>query len=408
MLMIIEYLLGFPIQHPRLTFVAFLLFELLLNIGIILRIPYTEIDWATYMQQVGQFLVGGERNYAKLHGDTGPLVYPAGFLYVFSVLYSATDGGTSLLAAQIFFLTLYIATWVIIYAIYCKAKLPFFYLPLLMLSKRLHSIYVLRLFNDPVCMFFVYLAILCLLYRKFWTGSILLSIGISIKMNALLFLPGWALILLVHKGLFIMMGHLLVIALVQIGLSVPFILSGTSHTYWKCAFDFNRRFLYEWTVNWKFVPTDVFSNPLFGNVLLMTHVGLLCLFLFAFWSKITGGTRLFFIRSCVYPFDPHPNLYSPEDQLVILFASNFIGIICSRSLHYQFYSWYFHSLPFLIYKSNLFLPLQYVLFFTIEICWNIFPSTSTSSLLLLICHITLLLGIFRYHYYALGARHHCH
>lgn len=34
----------------------------------------TEIDWTSYMQQVELFL-GGERNYAKLKGDTGPLVY---------------------------------------------------------------------------------------------------------------------------------------------------------------------------------------------------------------------------------------------------------------------------------------------------------------------------------------------
>ena len=33
----------------------------------------TEIDWSTYMQQVGQFMAG-ERNYSLIHGDSGPLV----------------------------------------------------------------------------------------------------------------------------------------------------------------------------------------------------------------------------------------------------------------------------------------------------------------------------------------------
>jgi hypothetical protein len=37
----------------------------------------TEIDWIAYMQEVGGFM-GGELDYTKLRGDTGPLVYPAG------------------------------------------------------------------------------------------------------------------------------------------------------------------------------------------------------------------------------------------------------------------------------------------------------------------------------------------
>lgn len=36
------------------------------------------------MQEVRGFLEG-ERNYFNLQGDTGPLVYPAGFVYAYSV-----------------------------------------------------------------------------------------------------------------------------------------------------------------------------------------------------------------------------------------------------------------------------------------------------------------------------------
>jgi hypothetical protein len=39
--------------------------------------PDTEIDWQTYMQHVQSFLAG-ERDYSKLTGDTGPLVYAYG------------------------------------------------------------------------------------------------------------------------------------------------------------------------------------------------------------------------------------------------------------------------------------------------------------------------------------------
>jgi hypothetical protein len=34
----------------------------------------------------------GERDYTKIEGDTGPLVYPAGFLYVYSAVKFLTGG----------------------------------------------------------------------------------------------------------------------------------------------------------------------------------------------------------------------------------------------------------------------------------------------------------------------------
>lgn len=43
------------------------------------------------LRQVSGFL-GGERDYGNLKGDTGPLVYPAGFLYVYSAVQNLTGG----------------------------------------------------------------------------------------------------------------------------------------------------------------------------------------------------------------------------------------------------------------------------------------------------------------------------
>ncbi|CAK9171987.1 unnamed protein product, partial [Ilex paraguariensis] len=34
----------------------------------------------------------GERDYSNLKGDTGPLVYPAGFLYIYSAMQFVTGG----------------------------------------------------------------------------------------------------------------------------------------------------------------------------------------------------------------------------------------------------------------------------------------------------------------------------
>ena len=38
----------------------------------------------------------GERNYINLKGDTGPLVYPAGFVYIFVFLRWLTDEGLNI------------------------------------------------------------------------------------------------------------------------------------------------------------------------------------------------------------------------------------------------------------------------------------------------------------------------
>ena len=42
-----------------------------------------------------------------------------------------------------------------------------------------------------------------------------------------------------------------------------------------------------------------------------------------------------------------------EHILTTLFISNFIGIVCSRSIHYQYYCWYFHTIPYLLWRTDL-------------------------------------------------------
>lgn len=37
---------------------------------------------------------------------------------------------------------------------------------------------------------------------------------------------------------------------------------------------------------------------------------------------------------------------------MVLFTSNLIGITFARSLHYQFFSWYAHQMPFLLWASG--------------------------------------------------------
>lgn len=76
------------------------------------------------MQQVSQYL-DGERNYSKIRGDTGPLVYPAIHVYIYRILYAMTNSGTNILLAQCYFGILYIFNLGLVMACYRMAKVCF-------------------------------------------------------------------------------------------------------------------------------------------------------------------------------------------------------------------------------------------------------------------------------------------
>ena len=73
------------------------------------------------MEQVAQY-VAGERDYAKIRGGTGPLVYPAAHVYIYRFLYDVTDRGRDIKLAQYIFGVMYLFTLAIVMACYRKAK----------------------------------------------------------------------------------------------------------------------------------------------------------------------------------------------------------------------------------------------------------------------------------------------
>uniref|UniRef100_A0A0D6QY76 dolichyl-P-Man:Man5GlcNAc2-PP-dolichol alpha-1,3-mannosyltransferase n=1 Tax=Araucaria cunninghamii TaxID=56994 RepID=A0A0D6QY76_ARACU len=202
-----------------------LLTEILLICAIIKFVPYTKIDWDAYMSQVKGFM-GGERNYGELRGDTGPLVYPAGFLYFYSIIYFLTGG--AVFPAQVIFGILYIINLGIIFLIYRKTNLlPWWAFCLLCLSKRVHSIFLLRLFNDCIAVTLAHAAIALLLYKQWYLGLIMFSGAVSVKMNVLLYAP--PLLLLMLKGMSVkgVLFTLFSAALFQVLLGLPFLYSQT-------------------------------------------------------------------------------------------------------------------------------------------------------------------------------------
>lgn len=74
--------------------------------------------------------------------------------------------------------------------------------------------------------------------------------------------------------------------------------------YLKGSFDLGRVFLFEWTVNWRFLPEDVFVDPYFHILLLLVHVGLLGIFARPWWrlvqTDVVDSKFLFLVVVQVY------------------------------------------------------------------------------------------------------------
>ncbi|CAL0308485.1 unnamed protein product [Lupinus luteus] len=382
-------------QNRKLRFaVAQFFADSFLAFLVIAGFSYTEIDWGSYMSQVSGFLKG-ERDYRKLEGDTGPLVNPAGFLYVFSAFQNYTAG--QVYVAQVLFLILYIVNLAIVLFIYVKTDVvPWWAIGLLSLSKRVHSIFMLRLFNDGVVVTILHAALLLIMYRRWNLGLIVFSVAVSIKVDVLLYAP--PLLLLLLKALDIS-GVLLALAgaaLVQIFLGLPFLVSYPV-AYISRAFNLGRVFVHFWSVNFKFIPERIFISKGFAIFLLAAHLTLLASFAHYRWCRHEGGLLNFLRSRYSKKFgkssSPSVKILTKEYILTTLFVGNFIGIICARSLHYQFYSWYFFSLPHLLWITHYPTFLRLILFVGVEYCWNIYPSSNFSSALLLFLHLIILLGL---------------
>lgn len=390
------------LTDPRkivITTKLFILLEMLLNVFIIERVPYTEIDWKAYMQEVEGFL-NGTLDYSKLRGDTGPLVYPAGFLYIFSALYYVTVQGAQIKIAQYIFAILYIVLLALVFRIYSKTKKvpPYVLILMCCTSYRIHSIFVLRLFNDPIAMILLFSSLNAFLDEHWYLGSILYSLAVSVKMNILLFAPALLSAYLCILGISKTVIHLSICAVIQAILGLPFLIENPI-SYIKGAFNLGRIFEFKWTVNWRFLSEEVFVNPYFHISLLLLHLLILAICVPNWIIYLRSYAKLKQMEK-----DLKPQLQKKEkvdmstmSQLFIfpLFVANFIGVACSRSLHYQFYIWYYHTLPYLAWCTSYKTAAKLSILGIIELCWNTYPSTIYSSFALHACHIILLYDLIK-------------
>ena len=152
-------------------------------------------------------------------------------------------------------------------------------------------------------------------------------------------------------------------------------------------------------MNLKFLPEAVFVSKGLASGLLCAHLLLLFIFAHSKFTKSTGGlpstVSAFFHRTCraSHGETADGQGLNPRHVAWVVMVGNFVGVVCARSLHYQFYSWYFHSVPFLLWCTQFPVVLRLAVWGIIEVCWNVFPSTAASSLALLAAHVGLLVGL---------------
>ncbi|GAB0493329.1 hypothetical protein MMPV_004609 [Pyropia vietnamensis] len=516
---------------------ALIIADMAMAVVVSRAVPYTEIDWAAYMEQV-RTAAAGERNYRAIRGGTGPLVYPAVFLYVYAALAalpSAAAVGVAFAVLHAATVGLYVAAYRRAYvalaigasgggqlkggvangpshslspATTARAALVSLLLPcvLLPLSRRVLSLYVLRFFNDGVEAAVAAAALLLFSYNAWTAGTLVYSLAVGIKMNALLLAPALAVLLFQARG---PLGGTALVGLagvVQLVVGAPFLAAGRAEAvaYVAKAFELDRAFLQKWSVNGAAYSAETFSSATLSRSLLGVHLGLLLAFGHTHWAAASGGLpgligfdRLlgggsgsgggggggsggggvhprmaaaattavdspvtpaatrgvaatqpplpipsaattttsttttatatatsaatsaatspttptlspsgWWAWATAYP----PRRLTPAHTLRTLLTANLIGVAAARTLHYQFYAWYWHSLPWLAvvaagaptskpaglgggaaWAAAVAAHLGVVA--VIEVVFNIYPPRPIAAVALHAAHAVLLLGL---------------
>lgn len=257
---------------------------------------------------------------------------------------------------------------------------------MLILSKRLHSIFMLRCFNDGFAVFALWLAIY-MYQRRMWTlGSMAYSFGIGIKMSLLLALPAVGVVLFLARGVQGSLKQAWLMAQLQIVFALPFV-SKSAYAYLSRAFEFSRQFLFKWTVNWRFVGEDRFLSREFSIALLVGHVSFLILFILTRWIRVSGKSPMQLIQRALNFEEPIGSTQqtvslrvTPNYIMTTILTAIAIGMLFARSLHYQFYAYIAWATPFLLWRSGMNPVLQYGIWVAQEWAWNVYPSTYTSSM----------------------------
>jgi len=226
----------------------------------------------------------------------------------------------------------------------------------------------------------------------------MLSAGISVKMTLLLAVPGMLVLMAMALPISVMFSLVGGMVGVQLIIGSHFI-SHSPEEYLSRAFDFSRAFLFKWTVNWRFVGAREFASQRFARALLANHLVLLTIFAFERWTRPSGLNPFQHLYRLIRPLSPRMQRWM-EEQLTVdfitttLLTSVAIGMLCARSLHYQFFAYLAWASPWLLWKSGMHPVLIYIVWAAQEWAWNVYPSTKTSSGVVVACLVIQVVGAY--------------
>lgn len=124
---------------------------------------------------------------------------------------------------------------------------------------------------------------------------------------------------------------------------------------------------------------EIFLAKSFSMSLLALHVSLLTLFIATNWLKPSGSNLPDFLRNTIRGHQRTTSL-SKSFIMTVMLTSLAIGLLCARSLHYQFFAHLAWATPFLLWRAG-FHPVPVCIVWALqEWAWNEFPSTTASSL----------------------------
>ncbi|EFA78114.1 hypothetical protein PPL_08762 [Heterostelium album PN500] len=292
----------------------------------------------------------------------GPCTYPAGFLYLYGILYYLTGRG-SLQAFQIIWALMEICNFITIKKICDRLKLPIILAILPIISNRLHLYNVRVVINDFPSTFILHLSILLLLNKQYKRFSVLFSFLVSLKLNYIFYSPAILFIFANTLPFSSILTNLFIMGALQIIIGIPFLLTNPI-AYITIAYDISRTLLWEKTRNFKFVGRVIYDSSYFNITLLLLLITTIIIFLIRMWitldnlksdhksstSAKTANSTTSIINSNIA--NENIKLYRDRAMLFVFLFVNFLAITFARGLYTPFLCWYFYTYPIVLYFAG--------------------------------------------------------